>query len=230
MSLCGQWTLVKDSGPERRAKPLPCRSWHCPECAPRRRSQLMALAGSGLPNRFITLTVNPTIGDSKEARLKLLSYAWRTIVKRLRYSHPNEPIEYLALVEATKNGEPHLHILYRGPYVQQRLLSTAMEEIAASPIVDIRRIRNVREVVRYVAKYVTKAPAQFGTSKRYWHSTGYECDKAAHIAATFRPTEPWRIVREDIRFVISAWFNDGFVCVQTGNGAIRGIPIDWAFT
>jgi len=230
MSLCGQWTLVKDQGVERRAKPLPCRSWHCPDCAPRRKAQLQALAASGDPNRFITLTINPTVGSSQEERLKILSHAWKTIVKRLRYHHPQEPIQYLALVEATKNGEPHLHILYRGPYVKQSLLSEAMEEIAASPIVDIRRIRGLREVIRYVAKYVTKAPAQFGTSKRYWHSAAYELDKDAYLQARFRPSEPWRIVREDIRYVITQWFADGYMTVQSGNGAVRGVPIDWALT
>jgi len=230
MSLCGQWTLVKDGGEERRAKPLPCRSWHCEYCAPRRKSQLQALAASGDPNRFITLTINPAIGTSQEARLKILSHAWKVIIKRLRYLHPQQPIQYLALVEATKNGEPHLHILYRGPYVKQSLLSAAMEEIAASPIVDIRRIRGLREVIRYVAKYVTKAPAQFGTSKRYWHSADYDLAKDTYEQARFRPSEPWRIVREDIRFVINQWFYDGYTTVTMGNGTIRGVPIDWSLT
>jgi len=227
MSLCGQWTLVKDGGLERAAKPLPCRSWLCEHCAPRRKAQLQALAASGDPNRFITLTINPAVGASKEERLKLLSWAWRTIVKRLRYSHPDKPIEYLALVEATKHGEPHLHILYRGPYIRQSLLSESMAELVSSPIVDIRRIRGLREVIRYVAKYVTKAPAQFGTSKRYWHSTLYELDKAAHLAARFRPTEPWRIVREDIRWVLAQWFNEGYIGFHPAPNLWRAVPVRW---
>lgn len=228
MSLCGQWTLVKAAEGERRAKPLPCRSWNCEYCKPRRRSQLMALAGSGLPNRFITLTINPAVGNSQEERLKILSHAWKTVVKRLRYEHPTEDIQYLALVEATKHGEPHLHILYRGPYVKQSLLSKAMEEIASSPIVDIRRIRGLREVIRYVAKYVTKAPAQFGTSKRYWHSADYEVGKADKLAAKFAPLVPWHIVRESIEWVIKDWLYEGFSTVPTANGGYRGVPIDWA--
>jgi len=65
MSLCTAWTLVKHLPDERHARPLYCRSWRCEICQPRRRSQLMAKAASGLPERFLTLTVNPSTGESQ---------------------------------------------------------------------------------------------------------------------------------------------------------------------
>jgi len=157
-------------------KPLKCRAWNCDFCAPERKAQLMALAASGSPQRFVTLTVNPAIGQDPEDRLRQLARAWRLVVKRLRRADPDHCVEYLAIVEQTKKGEPHLHILLRSSYIRQQFLSEVMNELIDSPIVDIRSIRNQGEVIRYVAKYVTKAPKQFGRGKRYWHSKGYELD------------------------------------------------------
>ncbi len=103
----------------------------------------------------------------------MLAHAWRTIVKRLHRLHPLKTIEYMAVVEGTKAGEPHLHILYRGPWIAQRTLSTWMLDLADAPIVDIRAVKNRRQAVRYVAKYITKKPEQFGSAKRYWRSYHY---------------------------------------------------------
>lgn len=137
----------------------------------------MAQAASGAATRFITLTVNPTVGNDPDHRLSLLSAAWRTAVKRLRRLYGQSTIQYLAVVEATARGEPHLHILMRGPYIPQALLSSIMAELIDSPIVDIRKIKGAREVIRYVAKYITKAPHHFGTGKRYWSTQAWELPK-----------------------------------------------------
>lgn len=174
MTLCREYTLVKHHAGLTHCKPLTCRSWMCEYCAPDRRKRLMAQAASGAPQRFLTLTVNPTTGDSPDHRLTLLSAAWRTCVKRLRRHYGQHTIQYLAVVEATKRGEPHLHILLRSPYIPQAELSRIMSELIDSPIVDIRRIKGTREVIRYVAKYITKSPHHFGTGKRYWSSQAWE--------------------------------------------------------
>jgi hypothetical protein len=139
-----------------------------------RKRRLMAQAASGVPTRFLTLTINPTVGANADERLQLLSHAWRTCVKRLRRQYGERNIEYLAIVEATKRGEPHLHILLRAPYIPQSLISSIMGELIDSPIVDIRRIKGSRQIIQYVAKYVTKSPHHFGTGKRYWSSYRWE--------------------------------------------------------
>jgi len=174
MTLCRELTLVKHHQGITYAKPLVCRSWNCEYCAPMRKSRLMAQAASGSPNRFLTLTVNPVIGSSPDERLLLLSNAWRTCVKRLRRLYGQSTIQYLAIVEATERGEPHLHILLRAPYIPQGLLSQIMSELIESPIVDIRAIKGAKQVIRYVAKYVTKNPHHFGTGKRYWSTQAWE--------------------------------------------------------
>jgi len=210
MSLCTEWTIVKDTGDVRRARPLYCRSWSCEVCQPRRRSQLMAKASAGLPTRFLTLTVNPSTGESPYDRLRALSAAWNVLVKRIRRANPGKQVEYLAIVEETKRGEPHLHILLRSPFIAQKFISDAMEGLIGAPIVDIRKIRSMKEVVRYVAKYVTKAPAQFGTAKRYWCSTGYEFPADNKAKEVVHDGVRWHIDRRPINEVISEWIWQGF--------------------
>jgi len=187
LTICREWSLVKQTESFAEAKSLKCRSWGCEECQPVRRRQLMAQAASGDPTRFITLTANPREGVDPEDRLKRLSHAWAIVVKRIRRMHPGETVSYLAVVEATKAGEPHLHILFRGPWVAQKWLSSVMHELANAPIVDVRRIKDRQQVVNYVAKYIAKKPAQFGTSKRYWQTPDYQLEKDEETVFSLLP-------------------------------------------
>lgn len=210
MSFCGEWSLVKLEATERRVKPLRCRSWGCEYCQPKRREQLMATAASGLPNRFLTLTVNPDVGESPEERLHLLAHAWRVTVQRLRRRYGNDQINYFAVVEETKRGEPHLHILLRSPYIPHQFISDCMAELIQAPIIDIRKIKTIRDAVTYVAKYIAKAPAQFGAAKRYWSSRNWEVGKDEHKSALPLSYIRWEIDRRSIHEILHEWFNQGF--------------------
>jgi hypothetical protein len=79
-------------------------------------------------------------------------------------------IAWFGFMERTKLGEPHAHILLRAPFIPQDWISEQMERLIAAPIVWIEAIEAVGKAVRYVTKYVGKAPAQFGKLKRYWQS------------------------------------------------------------
>jgi len=225
MSLCTAWTLVKQLPDERHARPLYCRSWRCDICNPRRRSQLMAKAASGEPSRFLTLTVSPDTGANPYERLMALSGAWNVLVKRLRRMFPDKEVEYLAIVEETKAGEPHLHILLRSPFVPQRLISDAMKELINAPIVDIRKIKNMREVIRYVAKYIAKAPAQFGSAKRYWCSKAWEVPDDTKVEDYEPIGTAWSIVRESMGFVLSLWLEEGWVSRRDKGDSMVGFRI-----
>jgi len=225
MSLCTAWSLVKESSDLRKARPLYCRSWRCEVCNPKRRSQLMAKAAAGEPGRFLTLTVNPDSGGTPYDRLLALSGAWNVLVKRLRRLWPDKEVEYLAIVEETKAGEPHLHILLRSPFLPQRLVSDAMRELVNAPIVDIRKIKNMREVIRYVAKYIAKAPAQFGSAKRYWCSKAWEVPTESEQEEADAGLEPWRICREPLGFVISRWLEEGWCSRRDKGDSMVGFRI-----
>jgi hypothetical protein len=184
----------------------------------------MAQAAAGEPTRFITVTVNPKVGQDQDDRLALLADAWRKTWKRLQRLHPKSEMAFLAIVEATKAGEPHLHILFRGPYVPQRWLSSTMDELLASPIVDIRRIRNQREVIRYVAKYLTKSPHRFGTGKRYWSTRNWQPPLDPQKTADNLPWEPWRVVRQSIASLVLEWYREGYLAKGDGKEGLIGLP------
>jgi hypothetical protein len=225
LSICREWSIVKQSPDERRAKILYCRSWSCEHCAPMRRRKLMAQAAAGEPTRFLTLTVNPAIGESQEQRLRLLAHAWRVLVKRIRRRWTKGDLAYLAVVEETERGEPHLHILLRGPYLPKAFLSAAMDELIRAPIVDIRRIRSRQEVVRYVAKYITKAPAQFGNAKRYWFSQNWEERTDTQTEEDSSAFGNWQVVMEPMVRVLENWTLDGFAVRKEGDNLYVGLHV-----
>lgn len=227
VTLCREWLLTRSSPTHAEAKLMLCRSWNCEYCQPRRKRQMLAQAASGCPTRFITLTVNPSVGSDPEERLKLLTHAWRTVMKRIRRAHPGEQIDYFAVVEATVQGEPHLHILFRGPFIPQGQLSDWFRELIQAPIVDIRRIKNVDQAVRYVAKYITKKPAQFGTAKRYWKSPGYELSERPSLPVPPADTGKWVVWRDGLTQLITAWIHDGFAPRSDGDGKWYAIASDY---
>lgn len=150
-----------------------CRSWGCPVCAERRQAQLIALAISGHATRFVTLTSRRRPGLQPIEAAQQLVHSWQVVVKRWRRLQPANRADYLAVFEATKLGWPHLHILWRGPWLDQKWLSIQMDELARSPIVSVERIEDPVKAARYIAKYIGKEPHKFGTCKRYWSTPGW---------------------------------------------------------
>ena len=170
---CAEWSLVKHEGIKRTITPLYCNAWTCDVCQPRRRARLFRQAADGHPDTFITLTSNPAVGYSPDERAQALSEAWRVIVRRAKAKYGYTTIPYLCVFEATKYGEPHLHILARCAWLDQRWLSEQMDILTQAPVVDIRRIASQRQAAAYVAKYVGKDPHHFAGTKRYWMTRDY---------------------------------------------------------
>ena len=194
--LCSEIQLVKAGDGYVEIKPLPCNRWSCDYCAPRRRFQLVALATAGEPNKILTLTVNPAQGNNPTDRRAMLHDAWKKLVKRILRKHKWAALPYMAFLERTKAGEPHLHILLRCPFISQRWLSQQMKELIGAPIVWIEKINSTKHAVRYVTKYVSKAPAQFGNGKRYWVSRGWELRKVEREERPIFDPITTRVVRE----------------------------------
>ena len=207
--LCREMSLVKDDGTNGVAIPLLCRSWGCAWCRPIRQRQLVRLAESGTPNRFVTLTSNPSTGTSPAARAHALAVAWRLVCKRWRRANPEGTLEFLAVFEATKAGEPHLHILCRSGYIDQRWLSRQMKAIANAPIVDVRKVTNASTYARYIAKYVGKTPQRFGTCKRYWVTPGYAALGEKPAADPWGVKGGWVVDKRSLYDIWLSWTKRG---------------------
>jgi len=189
--MCGRiGTVVGQNGKDVKVSKLSCKSWSCPDCAPKRRGRLVAEAKEGKPNRFLTLTVNPNWFDSPDERAHRLVIAWRRFAQWFKRKHPTAEFQYLAVFEATKLGEPHLHICFRGAWIYQRTLSKKMNEYIGAPIVDVRRVKSKSAVAEYVTKYISKRNIKFGTLKRYWRSQKYLAE--SNTARKKRLNAGWR--------------------------------------
>ncbi len=166
-------SIVKRTGFRAEVFPLRCRSWSCPQCAPRRRKALIRQAVDGEPNRFITITSNASTGATPDEWALLLTRAWRDVVREFRRLWPQREAQYMCVFEATKRGYPHMHILWRGGFMPWAWLSKQMRERISAPHVYITKMDNPSKAAYYCAKYFSKRPIRFGNTKRYWRSFKY---------------------------------------------------------
>jgi len=194
---CKEWCLVKRTNPELTIIPLRCKCWTCEECQPGRRLRLIAEGLQGFPNTFMTLTTWRRPGACPEAAARALVKAWRTVRQEYLKKHGKRSLPFLAVFEATTAGWPHLHIIARSKWIDQKWLSRRMDELIGAPIVDVRRIEKRARAVRYVTKYVGKEPHRFVGVKRYWRSLDYLLPSADHVEPEEGVIIPWRIVREN---------------------------------
>ena len=103
--------------------------------------------------RFLTLT------SSTEAPADI-QRSWRALYMRLKRRGLIQG--YIKVPELTKEGRLHLHILFRGSYISQQLISKMWDEIHKSRIVDIRFVKmneGKGKVAGYMAKYMAKESA-----------------------------------------------------------------------
>lgn len=135
--------------------PARCKRWTCYACAKINYYKVDWLLSAGLPERFITLT---RAGNSpQEIRTNL-----QHLVQGLR--RLGLKFEYAAVAELHENGQAHLHILQRGDFIEQELLSEMWERYTAksyqgagSFIVDIRKIQDNQNIKGYLLKYLKKS-------------------------------------------------------------------------
>jgi hypothetical protein len=170
---CGTVIIIQQKEGRARAFRARCKCWSCPTCGPRRRASLVRVAAAGNPTMFITLTSNPAIEGSPGDHARTLVAGWRQLLKLIRRHYKYDKLEYLVVIEATRRGEPHLHVLARCKWIDQRWLSQQWERLTGAKIVDVRRPRSTSAVSSYVAKYVGKDPHKFETLKRYYRSKNY---------------------------------------------------------
>lgn len=224
MALCGSWSLVAHRRGGTVAHTLWCRSWVCVDCEPYRKAALKTFARSGNPKTFLTLTVNPSVGTDPVDRARRLVEAFRILIRRARARYTKSPIEYFAVFEATKKGEPHLHVLLRAPYIPQKWISDTMAELIEAPVVDIRFIDNVGRAAHYVAKYIGKKPGKFGTLKRYWHSPGYSPNESCPADRDDISIRRWFVVKRPLWLIAQDLEQLGFVVEWDGEHAWSQLP------
>lgn len=170
---------------------MPCNTWGCEVCGPAKAHRLGLLAAAARPERFVTLSAAGRDLSEVYRGLQTLSQALR----RRGYGW-----EYLSVPELHQNGSWHLHLLHRGDFIPQRVLSARADSAGMGYVVDIRRIENRgQEVPRYLCKYLTKQTpsAEIGASKftkRYRTSRLFWPGGRDRVAArAFGTPSPWTV-------------------------------------
>ena len=105
----------------------------------------------------IELTIDPKKFFRLYDEFVFINRAWNKLRSWLRKRYGD--FEFLRVLEVTKKGRPHLHVLISGiKWINQGKLSEIWEKYGGGEVVYIKRVynRNNVKVCRYVLKYVNK--------------------------------------------------------------------------
>jgi len=216
---CARWAMVgwpMVAGEPVIVCPFKCNSWRCERCAPNkaRRWFNIALSGARVPGRirFITITTD----TSKEGGQYEAWIGQGTRWNRLRSSLKSAGYtgEYLRVLEATKAGWPHIHLLWRGAaYIPQRRLSELADKAGFGRICHIKRADGAEGYARYVCKYLFKAadstPVPFGY-RRACKSANWPGPEWRDDATAPDPYYRWDIMRWHADTVAAGIAADGY--------------------
>lgn len=139
--------------------PLParCNRWACPDCGPRNARRLRRRLERTRPQRLITLTLKPNPDLTPRELLAVANRSWSILWRRYRRKFGPRAVGYAKIVELTKAGTPHLHIIADVPFIAQRQLAAEWRALTGSYIVDIRKVRGRNGIAGYLTSYLTKA-------------------------------------------------------------------------
>lgn len=175
----------------RQATPFRCRSWRCGRCAPEKASRLAARIALEAKRvgctRLMTLTLRAGLDRGYSADQVWL--AWR----RLRdiWRRRGLDVSAIAVLEYTRRGTAHLHVLVSSYLNQAKLSNDWRQASRGSYIVDIRAIDEQR-VSAYVSKYLAKAldtDLEHPKGRRRYSSSRDVC-----LSLRRRPTGDWTVV------------------------------------
>jgi len=152
-----------------------CNTWKCLVCAGRKAARLAYRVEAAFPDKFITLTCRVTRRQTPRQAYDRSRRQVSELAKRIRRN--GSEFEYLRLLEETKRGWPHYHLIARSPYIPQAHLSEMWRLLTGHLIVDIRALDDTKEAVWYVTKYVTKQKEVSYTSRRVSWSRRFFTDE-----------------------------------------------------
>lgn len=131
-----------------------CKRWSCPICGRHKVTRYATMVASAQPNKFITLTCNPAMHENPRAAYDATRRKIPQLTTRLRRRY--EEFEFFRVLEVTKKGWPHYHLITRSPYIPQAELSDLWKELTGAPIVDVRKMDRSTNAYWYVVKYLGK--------------------------------------------------------------------------
>lgn len=130
----------------------------------------LALANFNNKSKFLTLTYAEHMNDITESN-KL----FKAFIRGLRKIQPD--LKYIAVIEFTKAGRIHYHVLCNLKYVRAKTL----EEMWGQGFIKINRIDHVDNIGAYVIKYMTKEDADPRLIGKKMYQTSKGLDKPKEL-------------------------------------------------
>lgn len=131
-----------------------CKRWGCRHCGQRKVTHLGWRCEDAQPNRLITLTVNNPLWESPRSAYDGTKGRVTQLATRLRRQHGE--FEYMKVLEVTRLGWPHYHLIVRSKYIPHSTISGIWGDLTGATIVDVRQIKKRQDVYFYVVKYLSK--------------------------------------------------------------------------
>ena len=133
---------------------LRCKSYFCRKCAPKNAKKLKArilALGIGPGWTHCVLTWDPNKGNIAEA-VRGAPACWSRLRKRLKRRYPQ--LKYVWVLELTKKGYPHYHILFNTS-LPKFWLSAVADECGLGRITYVTGVQG-EGAAHYICKYITK--------------------------------------------------------------------------
>jgi len=115
--------------------------------------------------------------------------------------------EYAWCLGWHRNGWPHLHIIQRGNYIPQRLLSKYMLKKINSPNVDIRAVGNSHQAIVHACRYLMdqdrNANGADRGQRRIYTSAHYEPETNARRSAMPDPDWKWEYSKDSVLVTVA---------------------------
>lgn len=162
----------------------------------------LILANFDNNSKFITLTFGENVVDVKEANKRFGKF-----IKRLRRKYEN--LKYLAVIEFTKAGRVHYHMLCNLPYVK----ASVMADIWREGYIKINKITHVDNVGAYVIKYMTKDVMD----ERLFNNKSYNCSQGLEKPLTLRGELAEEIIKLYISENDKEVFANSYISEHLGN-------------
>lgn len=170
------------------------------------------------------MTLRADASAAPEEQLRKANKAWSILWRRYRRKYGDRAAGYAKIVELTKAGTPHLHIIANVPYIHHTALSAAWRELTGSFIVDIRKVEQRKGIAGYLTSYLTKALDVPPGMRKWSSSKGYvPPEPPPELEAGEIPPEA-RFTPVDALSVASAYVAAGY---RTVNGWLY--PPEWTF-
>lgn len=150
---------------------LPCRTWSCRPCAERKIKQMACTVRDVQPNRLLTLTVNPSLYESRKESWQKTVKQVPILIRRLRSKFGS--IEYLRVTEVTSKGWPHYHLLVKSGYLPHSVVKNYWSEQTGAFIVDLRCVAKSFSAYKYLVKYLSKLHSIEWTARHVSRSKGF---------------------------------------------------------